>query len=68
MNQFSYKQDVMNESNMFTLSLLNKMSWDCNKSIFIMHVIDNSANICVVDMISNDVTTKALCNVTEGGC
>ena len=51
LEQFSYQHDVMNKSNMFTLSLANETSWDLNKSIITQKTISNEVDLSIVNTI-----------------
>ena len=54
--QFSYQHDVMNKSNMFTLSLVNETLWDLNESIITQKTTSNEVNVPLVNTIHDSST------------
>ena len=48
-DQFGYEHDIMNKSNIFTLSLINETSWNLQKSIVVEEIVDNSISISSVN-------------------
>ena len=45
LQQFSYEHDIMNNTNVFTLSLVNETSWDLNESIVINETNSNEVKV-----------------------
>ena len=56
LEQFSYQHDVMNKSNIFTLSLVNETLWDLDKSMITHKAISNETNIPLVETIQDSST------------